>query len=45
VVDQAALDQGQFKSQGGFKRLNKVFDGQLAQVLSDLNGQIWDDAS
>lgn len=45
VVDQAALDQGQFKSQGGFKRLNKVFDGQLAQVLSDLNGQIWNDAS
>ncbi|MDA0266033.1 MAG: type I restriction-modification system endonuclease [Cyanobacteria bacterium] len=45
VVDRAALDQGQFKSQGGFKRLNKVFDGQLAQVLSDLNGQIWNDAS
>ncbi|WP_204140846.1 type I restriction-modification system endonuclease [Halomicronema sp. CCY15110] len=41
VVDKAALDQGQFKTQGGFKRINKVFGGQLGQVLTNLNEQIW----
>jgi len=45
VVDKAALDQGQFKTQGGFKRINKVFGGQLEQVLTDLNDQIWQGVS
>jgi type I restriction enzyme R subunit len=45
VVDKAALDQGQFKTKGGFKRIDKVFGGQLEQVLTDLNDQIWQDAS
>jgi type I restriction enzyme R subunit len=29
VVDKASLDAGQFKAEGGFARLNKVFDGKL----------------
>jgi type I restriction enzyme R subunit len=45
VVDKAALDQGQFKTQGGFKRINKIFGGQLEQVLTDLNDQVWQGAS
>ncbi|TVQ67739.1 MAG: hypothetical protein EA373_12030, partial [Oceanospirillales bacterium] len=44
VVDKAALDQGQFKAQGGFKRIDKVFAGQLEQVLNNLNEQIWQKA-
>ena len=29
VVDRAALDRGQFQAEGGFSRINKVFDGEL----------------
>ncbi|MGG6241721.1 type I restriction-modification enzyme R subunit C-terminal domain-containing protein [Nodosilinea sp. AN01ver1] len=45
VMDKAALDQGQFKAQGGFKRIDKVFGGRIEQALTDLNAQIWLDAS
>lgn len=42
VVDRAALDQGAFKEQGGgFARIDRVFDGHLAEVLGDLNEAIW----
>ena len=30
VVDKESLDQGRLKTDGGFVRLNKVFDGKLA---------------
>jgi type I restriction enzyme R subunit len=43
VVDKAALDQGQFKAQGGFKRIDKVFGGHLEQVLIDIKSKIWGD--
>jgi len=43
VVDREALDRGQFKAQGGFNRLNKVFGGKLEQVLGDLHGELWRD--
>jgi type I restriction enzyme R subunit len=43
VVDRDALDQGQFKAQGGgFARLNKVFDGKLEQVLGELHEAMWE---
>lgn len=45
VVDKAALDRGQFKTQGGFNRINRVFEGRLEQVLNDLNNQIWQGVS
>lgn len=45
VVDKEALDRGVFKSKGGFNRLNKIFEGQLEQVLGDLNEEVWADAS
>ncbi|MEM9008588.1 MAG: type I restriction-modification enzyme R subunit C-terminal domain-containing protein, partial [Cyanobacteria bacterium P01_F01_bin.86] len=41
VVDRAALDQGAFKREGGFQRLNKVFKGRLETVLSDINQALW----
>lgn len=42
VVDQAALDRGAFKTQGGgFDRLNRVFDGRLDEVLGEIGEGIW----
>ena len=38
VVDRASLDAGQFKADGGFTRLNKVFDGKLEALA----GKRWD---
>jgi type I restriction enzyme R subunit len=44
VVDRESLDRGQFKAQGGFARLNKVFDGTLESVLGELAEEVWKDA-
>jgi type I restriction enzyme R subunit len=44
VVDREALDQGQFQAEGGFARLNKVFDGQLEALLRELSEAVWQDA-
>ncbi len=41
IVDREALDRGQFKTQGGFTRIDKVFDGQLETVLGDLQAALW----
>ncbi len=44
LVDRASLDEDHliFKREGGgFPRLNKLFDGQLAQVLSQFNDTVW----
>lgn len=45
IVDREALDRGQFKTQGGFKHINKVFDGKLEAVLGDLHEALWQSAS
>ena len=39
----AALDRGQFKSMGGFGRMNKVFDGRLEEVLGELSEALWEE--
>jgi type I restriction enzyme R subunit len=44
VVDKASLDAGQFKADGGFARLNKVFDGKLESMLGELADEVWKDA-
>ncbi|MBX3197917.1 MAG: type I restriction-modification system endonuclease [Labilithrix sp.] len=44
VVDRVALDAGQFRSDGGFARLDKVFDGTLETLLGDLADEVWKDA-
>lgn len=45
VVDREALEHGEFKTHGGFVRLNKVFDGKLEQVLGTLHEELWRDAA
>lgn len=44
VVDREALDSGAFRAKGGFKTINRVFDGDLDGVLGDLNDRIWEEA-
>jgi type I restriction enzyme R subunit len=41
VVDREALDREPFAADGGFVRLNKVFDGELEAVLTGLNEEMW----
>jgi type I restriction enzyme R subunit len=43
IVDREALDDGEFKKQGGgFERINKQFDGKLDAILGDLREAIWE---
>lgn len=41
VVDRDSIDQGTFAAQGGFNRLNRVFNGRLENILSDFNEELW----
>jgi type I restriction enzyme R subunit len=41
VVDREALDRGQFKAQGGFQRMNKVFGGDLENILQEIADAMW----
>ena len=41
VVDRDAIDREPFAADGGFARLNKVFDGELEDVLSGINEEMW----
>ena len=45
IVDREALDAGQFRQEGGFRRLNKVFEGRLEALLGEINEAIWAEAS
>lgn len=45
LVDRDAIDSGQFREQGGFKRLDKVFEGRLDEILGDLNQALWEPAA
>ncbi|RWI18628.1 MAG: type I restriction-modification system endonuclease [Mesorhizobium sp.] len=45
VVDREALDQEPFRDDGGFRRLNKIFDGRLEAVLGELNDELWKGAA
>lgn len=40
IVDEAALDQGPFKTKGGIKRANKLFD-QPVDILTQFNQALW----
>lgn len=44
VVDRQALDEEPFSKDGGFRRLNRIFDGQLETILSDINEELWREA-
>jgi type I restriction enzyme R subunit len=41
IVDREALDSGEFKAQGGFQRLNKVFGGDLDSILHEIADEMW----
>jgi type I restriction enzyme R subunit len=45
VVDRASIDEEPFRADGGFQRLNKVFDGHLESVLGDINEELWKKAA
>lgn len=41
VVDMESLDKGTFKIEGGLNRADKIFDGQIINILNELNELIW----
>jgi type I restriction enzyme R subunit len=41
IVDREALDHGQFQAEGGFTRLNKIFNGQLDHILGEITDAVW----
>jgi type I restriction enzyme R subunit len=45
IVDRDALDSGQFKADGGFRRLDKTFDGKLSTILQDFLEEIWQESA
>jgi type I restriction enzyme R subunit len=45
VVDRDALDKGIFQNNGGFLRLNKIFEGRVQAILADFHGRIWQDTA
>lgn len=42
VVDRESLDEGQLANEGGYARLNKIFDGKVEEILSELGDAIWE---
>ncbi len=45
VVDRPALNEGRFRDVGGFDAINPAFDGKLAELLADVQQEIWNDAA
>jgi type I restriction enzyme, R subunit len=42
VIDRETIDTNEpFASDGGFKRLNKVFDGELRNIIAGINEEMW----
>ncbi|PSB03232.1 type I restriction-modification system endonuclease [Merismopedia glauca] len=41
IVDREAIDKEPFQADGGFKRLDRIFDGQLEAILGDINEELW----
>jgi type I restriction enzyme R subunit len=45
IIDQESLDSGLFKRDGGFPRINKIFDGKAEQLLEEIQDEIWKDVA
>lgn len=43
VLDVDALNEGQFRSKGGVRRIDKIFSGQVRDLLRDFQDEIWKD--
>lgn len=41
IVDEAALNQGVFKNQGGIQRASKLFEQPVGEVLQQFNRVLW----
>jgi type I restriction enzyme R subunit len=41
VVDATSLDEDPFRGQGGFRRIDKQFDGKLDALLGDIREEVW----
>lgn len=45
IVDRNALDDEPFRHKGGFRRLDKIFEGNLQEVLGKMHEHIWKDSA
>ncbi len=43
VLDEQMFEQGAFKNNGGFKGIDRRFEGQLREVITELNRYFYDD--
>lgn len=41
VLDRETLDGGALHKDGGFNRIDKIFDGELADLLGEINETVW----
>ena len=41
VIDRESFDAGAFRQQGGFVRLNKIFDGKLEDIVRRIVESVW----
>ena len=44
VVDRDFFDSSQYKQDGGFERLNRLFGGRLEAILGDIRENVWKEA-
>lgn len=42
VLDRETLDTGPMKAEGGARRLDRIFDGQLDPLLAEMNEALWE---
>ena len=45
IIDKKSFDVGRFKDIGGYNRINKIFNGNLMNIVKDLQNNIWEEAS
>ncbi|MZP31421.1 type I restriction-modification system endonuclease [Heliobacterium undosum] len=45
VIDKATFDGGAFKSNGGYKTINKIFKNKLDDIIAELNDYLYEDWS
>lgn len=45
VLSKESFDTGAFRTQGGFKRIDKIFGNQLEEIIQEVNTYLYDDRS
>ena len=43
VLDEQIFEMGAFKTNGGFVNIDRRFGGQLKNIITELNGYLYDD--